>query len=164
MKRYLGILAPLLLLGGCIIYDQKGKCENCGEDGYDDPDNQGGNGDDPDSGNGQDTADNVPDVLFSLSPNTAAAGTTFITHLTADKADFDWAMVANVTLYNGVDILADEVNPTEMLLTLRIPADTAATSSDLLIETTDGDAHFTPDALTILPADPDNSGNNDTGC
>lgn len=162
MTKYLGILAPLLLLGGCIIYDQKGKCENCGEDEYSDGDQP----DRPDTAvdSATDSGDTVPETQFLLTPNSGTAGTTFIVHLTADQPDFAWSTVSNITLYNGVRVLAKEVGSTEVLLTLQIPADDAATSSDLLIETTDGDAHFVPDALTILPADPDNSGNNDTGC
>lgn len=172
MYKYLGILAPLLLLGGCIIYDQKGKCDNCeeGQDG-----DQGGHQDsDGQDSDGRDTADQdtgetAADPAFLLTPDMGTVGSTFITHLSTNQPNFDWGTVTGVTLYNGVEILADEVNPTEILLTVRIPADTTATSSDLLIETTDGDAHFLPEALTILPADanggdPSNGGTTDTGC
>lgn len=175
MNKTLGILA--LLLSGCIIYDQKGKCDNCDPDGY--SDGNDGNGDQPDSGqdtdnNGRDTAetaDPTPDAAFALTPDEGTVGTTFITHLTTTQANFDWGSVASVTLYNGVEILAEEVASTEIILSVRIPAGTTAASSDLLIETTDGAAHFVPDALTILPGD-DNSGdpsngdpsNTDTGC
>ena len=75
MNKTLGILA--LLLSGCIIYDQKGKCDNCDPDGY--SDGNDGNGDQPDSGqdtddNGRDTAETAAVELAYFFRTTALCG------------------------------------------------------------------------------------------
>jgi len=172
MLRWTLALAPALALGGCIIYDTNGKCRDCSDE-------QGGHGDHDDTGivdsggavddtgvtdtGGQvdDTSsDPSADMKLSLTPNVGTAGTTFIAHLTSDQASFDWSLVSDVSFYGGVQVIASEPEPTELLLTLNIPSDALAGTADLLVATSDGRAFFMSDALTIQ-ADP--NGSTDTG-
>jgi hypothetical protein len=156
----LPLLLPLLALGGCIIYDHAGKCPRC--DRWDDTgdwwadDTAGGGDTDGDDTDGDDTdvgdtGDAAADPAFTLSPSEGEVGTTFIASLTAGDG-FDLSTVQGLEFFGGVDVLASETRPTEILLSLSIPDTTAPGTADLLVRLPDDQVAFLPDALTIVAA------------
>jgi hypothetical protein len=167
----LSILVPLALLSGCIIYDTRaGKCPGCEKDdgrdtGDDDRDDTGGptdTGGATDTDTPTDTGAEAPENAFTLTPNVADIGTTFIASLTTDVG-FDYGTVQGVELYGDAEVLATDARADELLLTISVPADAAPGSVDLLLLLPDDRVSFVADALTLVVAGSDDPSETEGG-
>jgi hypothetical protein len=187
----LTLLAPLFLLGGCIIYDthdgkrghgdgwwgDTGGWEDSDGDGIpDDEDTADGDADadtdadsdadsdadaDADSDTDADTDTDVIEVSFTLDPSTVDAGTTFIASLTA-SAEFDYSTIVEIQAYGDASLLATYIRADEALLTLEVPS-TGDGTVDFLLLFADGSVQLLDDALTIVAAAAPEGGGTDTG-
>ncbi|MFZ5482571.1 MAG: hypothetical protein ACOZNI_37760 [Myxococcota bacterium] len=156
------LLLPLAALGGCIIYDTDGKCARCGDDGdwYEDTGSLG-----DDDGDGRGDEDPVEEeVTFSLDPNEAVAGDTFIAGLVVTEGEFDLGTVDSVEFFSGVSVCTSSLREAELLLTLVVDGQALPGEVDMLLHLADGDVVFVEGALTIVdPNADDGSGDGGTG-
>ena len=143
------LLALLLPLQACILYD--GDCKEGRDcpDGHDDTgDGDDDSGDDP----ADDTGHEPPPWAFVLQPSEAEAGDVFIASLrfegdTAPAYD----TVTSIEFFGDVDIWASDVRSWEILLTLAVPADARQGTADLLVRFQDVQAAWGEDVLSIWP-------------
>jgi hypothetical protein len=153
------LIAIGLALQGCIIFDHD--CPGCDLDRVDEGQDVRPDRDDEDCEDAcDDTGDTgeeeqppPPDYGFFLTPDEAEQGEVFIASLRADGEDaVDLAAVTTLRLYGDVEILAEDLRSSELLLTLQVDADADLGLVDLLVELDDGSAAFQEGLLEIFAA------------
>ena len=171
MSRLLMPAPLLLVLGGCLIYDEEvivddkhGKVSHEGvssADGTEAPDLPNDSPDesvDPGGGASSDEEPAPPPGL-GVFPSGGATGQTVIVSVVVDidrSNDIDLTQVTGIALYgpSDIDIVVDqERDLIERLLVLEIAADSALGNNDVLVEFVDGTAIYLENAFEIV-ADP----------
>ena len=140
MQRILFLL-PTAILGGCILYDENPNCRgnaDCELDSW-----TGGLAD----GSSGDTAA-APEATFSLTPNEAQAGETFIASLTAEN--FDLSAVGQVEVFGNATAVATQNRGDELVITFTVHADAQTGDVVDLLLNVGNDAVFVEAALTVV--------------
>ncbi len=165
MRFALPLIGLGLALQGCIIYDHD--CPGCDpehpdrphddpwdddcDDDPEDPCDDDDTDDDPTDDTGDVELPPPPDYGFYLTPDEAEQGDVFIASLKADGEDeLELAGIADIELFGDVEILAEDLRSSEILLTVQVAGDAAPGMVDLLVELDDGSASFTDGILQIF--------------
>lgn len=98
----------------------------------------------------QDSADEAPTPVFTLSPDEGSAGKTFIASLTAD--DFDLSTVGSIEMFGNASIVATQNRGDEVILTVTISAQAEPGDVVDLLLNVGNDAVFVEAALSVVDA------------
>lgn len=137
--RTLALALPFVLsaAGGCIVYEGEGHAD-------------GMTGTIPgETVPGTETTEE-PATLLSFQPQVAQSGTTFIGYLTASQGDLDLTGVEGVELFGDASLVTFDARPTEVVVTVEVPADAVGGEVDLLARLDDGAAVWLEAAFTVL--------------
>lgn len=100
----------------------------------------------------QDTATEAPAPVFTLSPDEATAGETFIAALTADN--FDLSTVGSIEVFGNASVVATQNRGDELILTVTVSAEAQPGDVVDLLLNVGNDAVFIEAALSVVdPAD-----------
>lgn len=135
------LVLPAALLGGCIIHDDS-PCNSrnaweCELEQF-----EGGL-----SGT-QDSAPEAPAAVFTLSPDEASAGETFIAALTADN--FDLSTVGSIEVFGNATVVATQNRGDELILTVTVSAEAQPGDVVDFLLNVGNDAVFVEAALSIV--------------
>jgi hypothetical protein len=160
------LVAPLAgLLAGCVIYDTRGKCAECGDgDRWWDEDSGRADHEEPtpDDTDADGDPDGDAETSFVVDPSEIEVGQTLIASLTSTEA-FDFAGVTSVELYGDATLLATDIRSDEVLLTVSVAVDATPGTIDLVLVNADGSAELLNDAIAIVAVGEAGGGDDDDG-